>query len=277
MSEVSSQKCPSCGESVPLEYSVCPFCGFGIHEYELKQFSYKPKRREVIERAISFYRSPFKTSGELGVATETRGANMFLYFFSVFLSLRLFFTIIKAGFSFSLAIAIGSVGDPPRPFITLKLGFILFLVNLLILPLVIYLIYKILFVLGSWLITRVAGLMGAEIKTKQVKTIMAYSIIPVVLGEFLGIFFTLIGPSGGLGDTASVTFNEILSFMESFYSSGVMIAFKFLMLLAWIVTLVYSTIGVRTVGKMAWVNAALTMLLPLGTYVWFFYITGMFG
>ncbi|MHA1304038.1 MAG: hypothetical protein ACTSQE_09765 [Candidatus Heimdallarchaeaceae archaeon] len=277
MSEETSQKCPSCGEVVPLEYSVCPFCGFGLLEYELKLFSYKPKIREVIDRLLSFYRHPFKTSSEFGVATETRGSNIILYLFSLFLSLRLFFTIMKAGFTFSTAIAIGSVGDPPHPILTLHLGFLLFLVNLLLLPFIIWLIYRLLFHFGSWFISKFGAMLGANIKTKQMKTILGYSIAPVAAGEFLGIFFTLIGPRGNLGSTTSVSFEQILSFMENFYSSGVMVVFKFLMLIMWMVMLVYATIGLRTVGKMAWVNAAITMLIPMGIYIWFFYIIGMFA
>ncbi|MBA7585273.1 hypothetical protein ES708_27248 [subsurface metagenome] len=71
MSE-NTQKCSSCSESVPLEYSVCPFCGFGLLEYEMKKFAYKPSIKEVFIRVYNFFRHPFSTIAEMGVATEQR-------------------------------------------------------------------------------------------------------------------------------------------------------------------------------------------------------------
>ncbi len=272
----TTQKCPNCGEVIPLEYSVCPFCGFGILEYELKKFSYKPRIKEVINRAISFYKHPIKTSDELGIATETKGANIIIYLFSLFMSLRLFFTIMKAHFIF-YAINIGSIGDPPHPFMTIRLSFILFLISVLVMPFFIWLMYKILFIIGAWFISKFSAIFGSDVKVKQLKTILGYSIGPVALGEFLGIFFTLIGPRGDLGQTSSVTFDQILQFMQSFYASGVIIAFKFLMIIMWTVTFFYATVSIRNVGKMAWLNAIIAMGLPLGFYVWFIYILGMFG
>ena len=93
MSE-NSQKCPNCNESVPLEYSICPFCGFGILEFELQKFSYRPSMKEVYIRLVSFFRAPFKTSKtQFMHANEVRSANHFMLIFAFFLSLRFFFTI----------------------------------------------------------------------------------------------------------------------------------------------------------------------------------------
>ena len=89
MSE-STQKCPSCSETVPLEYSVCPFCGFGLLEYELKKFSFKPSLREVFIRLYNYFRHPFRTSEEIAIATEKKGGNIILLLFSLFLLLYSF-------------------------------------------------------------------------------------------------------------------------------------------------------------------------------------------
>ena len=83
MSE-STQKCPSCSETVPLEYSVCPFCGFGLMEYELKKFSFKPSLREVFIRLYAYFRHPFRTSEEIAIATEKKVVISFCSYFHCF-------------------------------------------------------------------------------------------------------------------------------------------------------------------------------------------------
>ena len=100
MSE-STQKCPSCSETVPLEYSVCPFCGFGLLEYELRKFSFRPSLKEVFIRLYNFFRHPIKTSEEIAVATEKKGANIILLLFSLFLALRFFVVLMKFGLTYS--------------------------------------------------------------------------------------------------------------------------------------------------------------------------------
>ncbi|MHA1406887.1 MAG: hypothetical protein ACTSSG_05850 [Candidatus Heimdallarchaeaceae archaeon] len=96
------------------------------------------------------------------------------------------------------------------------------------------------------------------------------------MGEFLGIFFTLLGPSGGLGSPSFVTFETFRQFVENLYSSTVMIVFQILMLVLWIIVTIYASISLRQVGKMAWINAVLAMLVPIGLFVYFFYLLGLF-
>jgi len=270
MSE-NTQKCPSCSESIPLEYSVCPFCGFGLLEYEMKKFAYKPSIKEVFIRVYNFFRHPFPTITEMGVATETKGGNLLILIFSLFLSLRFYFLlVVKTGFDFAFVIDPGAPGK-----FQITLGFIMFLLSILFLPFTIWLVYKLLYSMGTWFMAKFAAMLGSDLSTKQLRTIVGYSIAPVVIGEFLGIFFTLMGPSGSLGTSAS--FNAILSFLIAFNSSGAIIAYKFIMIALWLIVLVYTAFGFRITGKMAWVNAFVAATVPIGLFVFFFYILGMFG
>ena len=273
MSE-STQKCPSCTETVPLEYSVCPFCGFGLLEYELRRFAFKPSIREVFVRIYSFFRHPFTTSEEFGFATETKGGNILLLLFSLFLSLRYYMIIIKAGIGFS-SIQIGTPGEGTFGFM-FPVSLLLFFITLLLMPLVVWIIYKILFSIGTWIIARFASMLGSEANTKQLRTVVGYSIAPIVIGEFLGILIALITPSpfstGGAAD-----FEAFRAFFESFYGSTIMFIFRILMLLLWVIAVVYMSIGLRVVGKMAWINAIVAIVLPIGLFVYFFYISGLFG
>ena len=273
MSE-STQKCPSCSETVPLEYSVCPFCGFGLLEYELKRFSFKPKLKEVFIRIYSFFRRPFKTSEEFGVATESKGTNILLLIFSLFLSLRYYVVILKANLDYSLIIVIG---NPEAFHVSLSMGLILFLLTLLIMPLIVWVIYKLLFALGTWLMSKFANMLGSETTKKQYRTITGYAITPIVIGEFLGIFFTLIGTSGSLGSTGGVNFDAFASYVTNLYNSPVMLVFKILMIILWVIMIIYTTIGLRVVGKMNWVSAAISTTLPIAIFVYFFYFLNLFG
>ncbi|MHA1668084.1 MAG: hypothetical protein ACTSUR_05440 [Candidatus Heimdallarchaeaceae archaeon] len=271
MSE-STQKCPSCSEIVPLEYSVCPFCGFGLLEYELRKFAYKPKLKEVFIRLYRFFRYPFKTSEEMAVATESKGANIIMLIFSLFLSLRFYMVMVKSGLDFSSFV----IGNPEKFNVNISLSLILFFVSLLLMPLVVWVIYKILFTIGTWFMAKFASMLGSEATTKQYRTIIGYSIAPIAVGEFLGIFFTLLGPSGVLGSPSFVTFETFRQFVENLYSSTVMIVFQILMLVLWIIVTIYASISLRQVGKMAWINAVLAMLVPIGLFVYFFYLLGLF-
>lgn len=268
----NTQKCPNCNEVVPLEYSICPFCGFGLLEYELKKFSYKPALREIYQRLISFYRRPKQTVLDMSIATETRGPNIIILLFSLFLSLRFYFLVLKAGYSFQIQIAI-PLGR--RAQITLGVGFILFLLSLILIPSVIWLIYKIFFNVGTWLMAKFANMLGSELNTKQVRTITGYSIMPLVVGEFLGIFFVLISPRGGLGDTTTISYSDVAAYVTSLYTSGPLFVFRFVMVIFWIVTAVYILLGFRYAGKMAWFNAVLSSFGLLGLFVYLFYIFGI--
>ena len=274
MSE-NTQKCPSCTESVPLEYSVCPFCGFGLLEYELKKFAFKPSLKEVFIRLYSFFRRPFKTSEELGVATETKGGNIILLLFSLFLSLRFYFVMVKAGITYS-SLIIGNP-DPEAWSMEISLNLIFFFVSLLLMPFVIWIMYKLLFSIGTWLMAKFASMLGSEATTKQYRTIIGYSIAPIAVGEFLGMFFTLMGPSGNVGDPGVADFATFRIFVEELYNSGPMLVFKILMIILWVVVIIYSSIALRIVGKMAWINAFASITIPVALFVYFFYFIGLLG
>ncbi len=275
MSE-NTQKCPSCTESVPLEYSVCPFCGFGLLEYELKKFAFRPSLKEVFIRLFFFFRRPFKTSEELGVATETKGANIILLLFSLFLSLRFYFVMVKAGITYS-ALIIGNATDPEAWSMEISLNLIFFFVSLLLIPFVIWIMYKLLFSIGTWIMAKFAAMLGSEATTKQYRTIIGYSIAPIAVGEFLGMFFTLMGPSGNVGAPEAADFATFRIFVENLYNSAPMLVFKILMIILWVVVIIYSSIALRIVGKMAWVNAFASITIPVALFVYFFYFIGLFG
>ncbi|MHA2358365.1 MAG: hypothetical protein ACXABK_06325, partial [Candidatus Heimdallarchaeaceae archaeon] len=213
MSE-STQKCPSCTETVPLEYSVCPFCGFGLLEYELRRFAFKPTIKEVFIRIYSFFRSPNKTSEEFGFATETKGANIILLLFSLFMSLRFYMLMLRAGIAFT-TIVVGTPGEGTFGF-EIPVSLILFFISLLLMPLFVWLVYKLLFVIGTWLMAKFASLLGSEATTKQFRTVMGYSLAPIAIGEFLGIFLTLAARGGNVG--GALDFETFRSYVESLYS-----------------------------------------------------------
>lgn len=269
----STQKCPNCNEVVPLEYSVCPFCGFGLLEYELKRFSYRPRLKEVFWRAVDFLRHPISTSAEMAVASETKGANLIILLFSLFFSLRFYFVILKAGFKFSTKFTI-TISKSSS--ITIGIGFILFLLAFFVIPLIFWLLYKVFFTFGAWIIAKFANVLGSELNTKQFKTILGYSIIPVMIGEFLGILFVLIAPSGGLGTTENITYDSVAQYVSNMYTSPIFIVYRILMVILWLITVVYLTISMHYTGKMAWLNAVIAIAGPLGLYVFFFYLMGIF-
>ncbi|OLS32909.1 MAG: hypothetical protein HeimAB125_04350 [Candidatus Heimdallarchaeota archaeon AB_125] len=280
MSE-STQKCPSCSETVPLEYSVCPFCGFGLLEYELKKFSFKPSFKEVFIRMYNFFRHPFRTSEEIAIATEKKGGNIILLLYAVFLALRYYMVMIKSGVTFSVIFEFGPGLDPMKSgewIISISTGLILFLVIFFIMPFVIWIMLKMFIFISTWLMSKFGAMLGSEATTKQFRSIIGYSLAPIAAGEFLGIFFTLMAPSGGLG--GSVTYSEFADYIYFINFGGGSVPlwiFKGLMIILWLIMIIYASISLRVIGRMAWVNAFVTIAVPIALFVFFFYFAGVIG
>lgn len=272
MSE-STQKCPSCSETVPLEYSVCPFCGFGLLEYELRKFSFRPSLKEVFIRLYNFFRHPFKTSEEIAVATEKKGANIILLLFSLFLSLRFFVVLMKFGITFQTEIRIPAAPEPDQWSMVIPINLLVFLVTFLLMPLIIWVMLKIFIFITTWFMAKFAAMLGSDATTKQFRSIIGYSLGAITIGEFLGILFMLFLPNLHAGTFYS--YSEFANQMESVSNGAAMWIYRVIMLVLWVVFIVYSAIALRTIGKMAWVNAFVAITVPIALFVYFFYFAGL--
>ena len=272
MSE-STQKCPSCSETVPLEYSVCPFCGFGLLEYELRKFSFKPSLKEVFIRLYNFFRHPFRTSEEIAVAAEKKGANIILLLFSLFLSLRFFVVLMKFGIGYSTEIRI-----PAEPLesgwqMTIPINLIVFFVVLLLMPLVLWLMLKVFIFITTWFMAKFAAMLGSDATTKQFRSIIGYSLGAITVGEFTGILFMLMIDNLQAG--TSYSYVEFANHMDSVSNGVAMWIYRVIMIILWLVFIIYSSIALRTIGKMAWVNAFVAIAVPIALFVYFFYFAGL--
>jgi hypothetical protein len=267
------QKCPSCSETVALEYSVCPFCGFGLLEYELRKFSFKPSLKEVFIRLYNFFRHPFKTSEEIAVATEKKGANIILLLFSLFLSLRFFVVLMKFGVTYSTEIRIPANPEPDAWSMVIPINLLVFFVALLLMPLVIWLMLKIFIFITTWFMAKFAAMLGSDATTKQFRSIIGYSLGAITAGEFIGILFMLFLPNLNAG--TSYSFTEFSNHMASVSNGAAMWIYRVIMLILWLVFIVYSSISLRIIGKMAWVNAFVAIGVPIALFVYFFYFAGL--
>jgi len=272
MSE-STQKCPSCSETVPLEYSVCPFCGFGLLEYELRKFSFKPSLKEVFIRLYNFFRHPIKTSEEIAVATEKKGANIILLLFSLFLSLRFFVVLMKFGIDFNTVIQIPANPEPDAWSMQISINLLVFFVALLLMPLVIWLMMKIFILITTWFMAKFAAMLGSDATTKQFRSIIGYSLGAIAVGEFLGILFMLMIRGTTVGTFYS--YSDFADHMESVSGGVAMWIYRVIMIILWLIFIIYSSIALRTIGKMAWVNAFVSITVPIALFVYFFYFAGL--
>ncbi|MHA1199199.1 MAG: hypothetical protein ACTSQF_07605 [Candidatus Heimdallarchaeaceae archaeon] len=274
MSE-STQKCPSCSETVPLEYSVCPFCGFGLLEYELRKFSFKPSLKEVFIRLYNFFRHPFRTSEEIAVATEKKGGNIILLLFSLFLSLRFFIVMMKFNLDFYTIIQIPANPEPDAWSMVIPINLLVFFVALLLMPLIIWLMLKVFIFITTWFMAKFAAMLGSDATTKQFRSIIGYSLGAITAGELLGIVFMLFLPGAGIGASSTASFSDFSGYMVTVSNSAGMWIFRVIMLVLWLAVIVYSSIALRTIGKMAWVNAFVAIAVPIAIFVYFFYFAGL--
>lgn len=276
MSE-STQKCPSCSETVPLEYSVCPFCGFGLLEYELRKFSFRPSLKEVFIRLYNFFRHPIKTSEEIAVATEKKGANIILLLFSLFLALRFFVVLMKFGLTYSqetIDTYTFIINAEKGTTFTIPINLLVFLIILVLMPLVIWVMLKIFIFITTWFMAKFAAMLGSDATTKQFRSIIGYSLGAIMVGELLGILFMLFLPQGDI-NANSIYFSDFSNYMNDANEGAAMWIYRVIMLVMWVIFIIYSSISLRTIGKMAWVNAFVAVSAPIVLFVLFFYFGGL--
>jgi hypothetical protein len=121
-------------------------------------------------------------------------------------------------------------------------------------------------------------MLGSEATKKQFRAIIGYSLAPIAIGEFLGIFFVLMAPGGNLGDAVSYDLFASYIYRINYGDGSVALwIFKGLMIILWLVMIIYASISLRVIGKMAWVNAFVTIAAPMVLFVFFFYFAGVFG
>ena len=185
--------------------------------------------------------------------------------------------MVKSGIDYSVIWEFGPGLNPEKPgewVISITTGLVLFFVTLVILPLVVWIMYKIFLFIATWLMAKFAAILGSEATTKQFRAIIGYSLAVIAAGEFLGIFFTLMGPSGGL---TYPDYGDFAYYIAELYSSPALWIFKGLMVVLWLVFIIYSSISLRIIGKMAWVNAFVSVTVPVALFVFFFYFAGILG
>lgn len=166
--------CPSCGESIPTDYVVCPYDGYSLIKELREKVRTKIKFREGIGRAYRLVRSPLKNTTEVmeEVATnfDRKGPLFVLIIFSFLFSFRLA--------AFANSYLIGSGQSAEIGFIIL-LGLISgFILGILLFPftIIFWYLFTVLIHFGS----RFQG--AGTVSFKETASVVGYAITPFIIG-----------------------------------------------------------------------------------------------
>ena len=191
----------------------------------------------------------------------------------MFLALRFFVVLMKFGITFQTVIQIPAAPEPDQWSMTIPINLIVFFVVLLLMPLVIWVMLKMFIFITTWFMAKFAAMLGSDATTKQFRSIIGYSIGAIAVGEFIGILLMLMIENLQAG--TSYTYGDFAGHMADVSNGAAMWIYRVIMIILWVVFIVYSSIGLRTIGKMAWVNAFVAIAVPIALFVYFFYFAGL--
>ncbi len=175
-------ECPSCGERVPSEYVVCPYCGYSLVEVIEKKIKPRIGIRDSLGRVVGMfhYKHFRRTFNDIKYNPDRKGAFLMVYLvcvtFAGSLISKLFLSDAGGGIlTIILMYLLGSLG-----------------VGLLLLPLAIPTWY-----VYSFIVWGIAKLLDGKGTYSETLGLLGYTLSPVVVNQFLAdIILLIIGPRG---------------------------------------------------------------------------------
>jgi hypothetical protein len=222
--------CPSCGESIPTDYVVCPYDGYSLVKELREKIKVKIKLREGINRAYRLLRDPRSTiqvMEEVASNVDRKGPLFILFAFSFLYCFRLA--------AYTNAYVNGTSGSADMGFIL-----ILGLVAGLLLGLVVFIFTVIFWNLITLIVHFGSRFLSGTATYRESQSVVGYSMSPFILGLIiLNVLLFFMLPDGdiistttnALGQTVGIGYNEDGSSITSIYM------LLFLIFAAWAVAI----------------------------------------
>lgn len=260
------QSCPSCGELVPVEYITCVWCGYDLTGEHIRRAGIKIGRRETFIRMYKVIRDPFNAMKEIALIPDLRGPRTIIYLIGVTLTFHMLTMLRKInGLAFNEQNFVegNSIGTTILNFLISRIPTVVFLI-----------IWPFLFVIVFTVVLRTAGrvinylniALGGENNREKVRSIIGYSLVPVLVGNVVTLLFRLFSPSQSIG---SETYTEIANAIDRMATSGVGQFIKFFQILFWIWGMVLAVYGMSKGTKLSIGETAVTTGIPYLMFIFF--------
>jgi len=272
MSE-ESQKCPACEEVIPVEYVVCPFCGFDLTEEKIRRSGIKIGRSDTIDRIKRTVTEPIPVAKEISLIPDRRGGSYNLLIISIALIMQLIVVIRKLDKANYIRSS-GSMAD--TDYLSTGLGFWIFHINLnfterfvftviflvlgtLVLFMMLFLAWKI----GTRMMIFISRTLGGKAEYDNVRSILGYSLTPIAIGETVSLFFFFF-----LGVPSDATtpgdWTEIDGAVYDMIDSGPIFLVKGIMLLCWAWMIFLSSYGMGRTNRLSPFEGFIITIVPIG-------------
>ena len=279
------QTCPSCGDLVPNEYVLCVWCGFDLTLEKIRKAGITIDNRDALARMVRVVTKPPSTFKEISLLPDNRGGKMVLFAIAVIMTFNMIAIMSKLDglimnseeFESYLVIDIPIYRNLPLPWfgdntidfeidIHIKLSG-KFFINLFILavqPLLLYVMFLQIWKVSIRILALLSRTFGGRVDNDKIKSVVGYSLIPVLIGWTLAWLSRLFTPEVNVSGSS---YEDIQSGIKSFSEEGPGLIGLTFLYLGWAWTFALGIIGMKNASRLSWVEAFLVTLLSYGVFI----------
>ena len=260
------QSCPSCGELVPVEYITCVWCGYDLTGEHIRRAGIKIDRRDAFRRMYRVIRDPFNTMKEIALIPDQKGPRTIIYLIGVALTFHMLTMLRKIeGLAFNEQNFVqgDSIGTTILNFIISRIPTVIFLIFW---PFLFAIVFTIILRAAGRIINYVNMALGGENNREKVRSIIGYSLVPVLLGDTITIILRLLSPSQSIGGDS---YSEIANAIDNMATSGIGVFIRFFQILFWIWGMVLAVYGMSKGTKLSLAETSISTGLPYLIFIFF--------
>ncbi len=260
------QSCPSCGELIPVEYITCVWCGYDLTGEHIRRAGIKIERRDAFIRMYKVIRDPFNAMKEIALIPDLRGPRTIIYLIGVALTFHMLTMLRKInGLAFNEQNFVqgDNIGITILNFIISRIPTVVFLIFW---PFLFVIVFTVVLRAAARIINYLNIALGGENNREKVRSIIGYSLVPVLVGDTVTIILRLFSPSQNVDVE---TYSEIANAIDNMASSGIGVFIRFFQILFWIWGMVLAVYGMSKGTKLSIAETSITTGLPYLMFIFF--------
>ncbi len=258
MSE-NMQTCPSCGELVPIEYVVCVWCGFDLTAEHIRRSGIVVGRSEAFGRMKRVTLSPVSAFKEISLIPDLKGPRYIFYLIGFAMTLNMLAVFSKLdGLAFNdenLELDIY-----PAYGIGIKVTTVIALAFLLIQPIFLFIIFTYVWRWATRFIGFLSRTFGGTGDKQKIRSVIGYSMLPVLYGWTLAWLLRLLSPSVTVDDPES--YASVEEAIISVTKNGIGGVANFIIIVSWIWAAVLAIIGISRVTRLSYIEGVIVAGFP---------------
>lgn len=286
------QTCPSCGDLVPNEYVLCVWCGFDLTLEKIRKAGITIDNRDALARMVRVVTKPPSTFKEISLLPDNRGGKMVLFAIAIIMTCNMivimskldglimnseeFESYLVIDLPILVPISIPLFGTDDITGLRNSLDFDIdmhiklsgkFFINLFILavqPFLLYIMFLQIWKVSIRILALLSRTFGGRVDNDKIKSVVGYSLIPVLIGWTLAWLSRLFTPEVNVSGSS---YEDIQSGIKSFSEEGSGLIGLTFLYLGWAWTFALGIIGMKNASRLSWVEAFLVTSLSYGVFI----------